>query len=327
MTLDSVDMCIRAATTAHLSGREVELFGLKDEAMNGCRGVVGGYLTHNDRRAVYLFTKGNEVAINPINLRPVATIHSTHQELPMLADIPDRMGAVSLAEVIMADRTDVAEFLLMKHHASIDVEDMDGVTPRKMSMSPSQVMNQVCAMVHKEARTRSKNETKEDKLHCSYCRTRAEDLLLCLKCQSVRYCNAECQKKHWDESHKSVCKKLCGIKLDPPSDTGMHTMLISMKSNHSSSDGSYRKPDDVDFNERFNIKVQSCADVTPIMIYDKSRQCFFELSPDQPGFNEVLQATRSQVAYGGRKCFMKASFDEKGRCTVYPGTANVKHGW
>lgn len=335
MTLDAADMCIRAAKTAHLFGKEVELFGLNNEAMNGSKGVVGGYLIENDRRAVYLYSKGKELAINPINLRPVVASDIDGSQIPMLVDVPDRMGAACLTEVILADRVDVAEFLLSKHNASIDVEDMDGCTPRGMAISGSQVCSRVCGLVQQAARDQAKNDRTEDRLHCSYCNSRADEssnLHSCAKCRSVQYCNALCQKNHWEEGHKKECKKLGGIKLDPPSDAGgafagMQTSLLSMKTGRSSSDGSFEKPDSVDIDERFNIKVQASADCTPMMIYDKSRQCSFMISPGQPGFDEVFNATRSQAAYQGRKSFMKASFDCKGRCTVYPGTANTKHPW
>ena len=39
---------------------------------------------------------------------------------------------------------------------------------------------------------------------CSYCSTPSDQLRKCSRCQSVQYCNQECQKKHWKE-HKKYC--------------------------------------------------------------------------------------------------------------------------
>eukprot|EP00038_Savillea_parva_P018184 m.22608 g.22608 ORF g.22608 m.22608 type:complete len:385 (+) comp4005_c0_seq1:22-1176(+) len=42
---------------------------------------------------------------------------------------------------------------------------------------------------------------------CASCGTKAErrSMKLCGRCQSVSYCNAECQKAHWRSGHKKVC--------------------------------------------------------------------------------------------------------------------------
>lgn len=40
---------------------------------------------------------------------------------------------------------------------------------------------------------------------CNYCSTLSDQLRKCSRCQSVQYCNQECQKKHWKE-HKKYCQ-------------------------------------------------------------------------------------------------------------------------
>jgi MYND finger len=40
--------------------------------------------------------------------------------------------------------------------------------------------------------------------HCGQCQTTSTQLLICGRCQSVVYCNAECQRQHWSE-HRSGC--------------------------------------------------------------------------------------------------------------------------
>jgi len=72
------------------------------------------------------------------------------------------------------------------------------------------------------------------------------------------------------------------------------------------------------------MKVQGGSEMMPIMVYDKTRTCDFTISPGQPGFKEVLTEMKEEMAWGGRKTFMKASFDDSGACTIYPATAGVK---
>ena len=35
----------------------------------------------------------------------------------------------------------------------------------------------------------------------------AGKLLLCARCESVKYCSVECQKQHWEQSHKASCNE------------------------------------------------------------------------------------------------------------------------
>jgi hypothetical protein len=48
------------------------------------------------------------------------------------------------------------------------------------------------------------------------------------------------------------------------------------------------------------------------------------ISHEQPGFGDILKTVRKETAeYAGRKCFMKASFDAPGVCSMYPGWNRV----
>lgn len=40
---------------------------------------------------------------------------------------------------------------------------------------------------------------------CSGCGKNGGELLSCSKCKSVSYCNAECQRIHWKQGHKTQC--------------------------------------------------------------------------------------------------------------------------
>ena len=53
-----------------------------------------------------------------------------------LVNVRDRVGSISLHEVVMSQRNDVAKFLLKKSIASLDVEDCMGTSPRRMSLTP-----------------------------------------------------------------------------------------------------------------------------------------------------------------------------------------------
>jgi len=45
---------------------------------------------------------------------------------------------------------------------------------------------------------------------CSHCdKTSSVKLKTCSKCKTVSYCNSECQKKHWDATHKEQCDSRC----------------------------------------------------------------------------------------------------------------------
>ncbi len=91
------------------------------------------------------------------------------------------------------------------------------------------------------------------------------------------------------------------------------------------SHGAYKKPQNVEYDKKFVVKVQATAsNLSPILIYDETRECEFHLNHGQPGFSEILTVTRKEKVWEGRKTYMKASFDRSGRCTVYPAYAGVK---
>ena len=113
------------------------------------------------------------------------------------------------------------------------------------------------------------------------------------------------------------------MKLEAPSGDLAFGAAVSYRSGMINR-GKYSIPDGASPEEKFVIKVQGINDMMPIMVYDESRTCEFSIGPKQPGFNEILTEMRKEMAWGGRKTFMKASFDDSGTCTVYPATAGVK---
>ena len=41
---------------------------------------------------------------------------------------------------------------------------------------------------------------------CGNCDEVSPKLIRCSACQSIKYCNAECQRGHWRQCHKKECK-------------------------------------------------------------------------------------------------------------------------
>jgi hypothetical protein len=60
------------------------------------------------------------------------------------------------------------------------------------------------------------------------------------------------------------------------------------------------------------------------MVYDETRECSFCLHPGKPGFKEMRAKVNAEPTFQGRKTYMKASFNAKGECTVYPSTAKLQ---
>jgi hypothetical protein len=333
MTLDVVDMCIEASKSSDFYGRDVELHGLKKVDMNGCLGVVGGYDPDTQRRAVYLTDAEREVWVKPVNIRLVQSREDTDQnEKPILCDVQDRLGSISLLEVIMQDRVDVAKFLLEKHQTSIYIEDLDGMSASKMSCGPSMRISEVAKMVMNSSVSHGKKnrdaKKQATKLSCAGCDKALDksEGMTCVGCKTAIFCSSDCQVSNW-KKHKPECTRLKnvveGIKLRQPSDQFAHSAAMSFSTGRSHKKGFYRNPKGVSLGEKFVVKVQG-GGMMPIMVYDETRTCNFCIAPGEPGFKEVLHEISQESAWNGRKTFMKASFDESGDCTVYPSTAGVK---
>lgn len=327
MTLEVVDMCIHASKTSHLFGKDIELHGLTTETMNGKRGVVGGFDPDTGRRSLFLEEAGKEVWIKPENMRLIAP--SAPVDIMMLTDVQDRLGSVSLHEVTMQNRVDVAKFLLKKHQTSIYTEDLDKVSPFKLSSGMGRMAFDVSQIIMDTAKESGEVNTKIKKTIERCCANCQKDLGKdggngCGRCKVTLYCGKDCQTEHWKD-HKRQCSKLAvlaaGVKIDPPSD---HCATISNSFGTVHQQGTYRRPRNVDVGEKFVIKIQCSGASAPLLIYDETRTCQFSINPGQTGFNEIWTETRKEMAWNGRKTFMKASFDESGTCTIYPATAGVK---
>eukprot|EP00978_Attheya_sp_CCMP212_P003707 scaffold7843_cov47-Attheya_sp.AAC.2 len=341
MTMKVVDMCIPAAQSSHLFGKQVQLYGLRNESMNGKIGTAKGYIAGTPgRRAVYLLEEKKEMAIKPGNICLIGGSRPQNEAEPRpnLCDIQDRLGSVSLLEVFMTNRPDVAKFLLDKHNASIDVADWDGFSPKSMAVKPGVGMvTEVGPKIMKRAMKQGRAEKKADKGQCSKCGAVESSsststlviLSVCARCKVVQYCSRDCQVLDWKGGHKQACKQLeeergASFELETPPVTENPVMMSFATRQTSTAQGSYRKPDDVAVGEQFYIKVQIAIPNSPLLIYDKSRQCHFFYPPDLGGYREMYGAAVGERATNGTKAYLKASFDANGNCTVYPGTTTIK---
>lgn len=349
MTLEVTDMCIRAAKSHHLFGKQVKLHGLKTEEMNGKVGVAGGFDPDSDRRVIWLPEDAKEVWIKIENMS-FADKSTECQPYPLLTNIQDRLKSISLHELCMPSEyekaivDDTVEFLLKKHDTNIYTNDCDGCSPIQMVSGMGQVFGErgVAKLVMEAATKRGRDARKERKqeeqtcANCNGTNDNGKELLVCSRCKIVHYCGRSCQVSHW-KLHKKDCVDMAslslGVMLGPPSEfnDGLYSSTMSLRGttglrNPKINDPGtgYKKPRGTKVDEKFVIKTQGNEDTSPILIYDQSRTCNFFLKPHQKGFKEVLKEIRNEPAWQGRKTFMKASFDKNGVCTVYPEKAGVK---
>jgi len=144
----------------------------------------------------------------------------------------------------------------------------------------------------------------------------------------VAYCSKDCQVAHWHAGHKQECKKLAeekqrNIVLGRPPVSSYQHRAISNKTGMMS-DGTYRKPENVAVDEIFYVKIQVGHPQCPLLRYDKSRQCEFNIMPSHRGYEEITQIILAEEATRGTKTYMAASFDSAGNLRVYPGQTAIR---
>ena len=143
--------------------------------------------------------------------------------------------------------------------------------------------------------------------------------------KKVAYCSKDCQAKD-RKDHRQICKaalkdREAAITLEEPSQ-GYTFSISNQNGGESHTDGSFRKPDDIEVNEPFYVKVQGSD--SNLLIYDRSRQCHFMYLPNQRGFQDLLKKVKSDPSANGRKTYMAASFDEEGKCKMYLNMTTIK---
>eukprot|EP00539_Tryblionella_compressa_P009458 CAMPEP_0178783456 /NCGR_PEP_ID=MMETSP0745-20121128/3697_1 /TAXON_ID=913974 /ORGANISM="Nitzschia punctata, Strain CCMP561" /LENGTH=198 /DNA_ID=CAMNT_0020440973 /DNA_START=9 /DNA_END=605 /DNA_ORIENTATION=- len=186
----------------------------------------------------------------------------------------------------------------------------------------------VANLVNRAAARQRRQELKSAQRTCSNCgKSEGVTLSCCSRCKSVYFCSKECQREQWP-IHKKVCNELAesqekGVVVPKPTEGGFET-IFNLRSSPGAAGSGYRKPSNVQVGEKFYIKVQGGGPQMPLMIYDKSRECSFSVSPNSPGFEELRKAVNAEPTWQGRKTFVMASFDSKGVCTVYPSITSMK---
>lgn len=138
-TLKMTDYIVDAAKSCSYFGKRVVLRNLANHEYNGSRGYVGGYIAQTRRRQVILDDKEGNLSFQPKNIfsscgeGEEVCIHDSSRNL--LNDC-DRCGTISLHEVFMSQRVDVAKFLT-ERNVSVDITPPCGNSVRKMVNLPT----------------------------------------------------------------------------------------------------------------------------------------------------------------------------------------------
>ena len=336
MTLEACGYCIDAYQSSHLFNKEVELHSLEEEDMNGLRGLCRGFVADTGLRSVYLFDRKETVAIKPDNLQLVGDHEHVDHERTKLCDIQDRLGGVALIEVLMQNKVAIAKVLLKKYDARIDLRNVEGLSPQSMAEKAG-ALSLVGSMIMKNAMKHGRAEKKEREGACAQCGKLASATQKCGQCQSVYYCSRLCQVAHWKQGgHKQECSKLVAaqdevvvLKKPPPGGKLRVIMSATNLAGGTTPKGktareTFRKPSSVKFGDQFYIKIQGSSQQGELMIYDKSREFQAYVAPGAPGFAELYAKVAADPAAGGRKTYLKCSFNDSGKCTIFLATRSVK---
>ena len=207
MTLDVLDMCIRAAKSHHMFGKEVKLHSLKTETMNDKVCIAGGFDPDTHRRCVYLPDEQREVWIKVENISLVELENNgTHEAYPLLSEIQDRFGSTSLHELCMSspnrgmnENVEAGELLLKKYFTSIYIKDADGMAAFQISSGLAQLAgaSRIATLVLERATVEGKaarEKRKEKEYRCAKCKVGLDkNSPICSRCKISRYCGRDCQ--------------------------------------------------------------------------------------------------------------------------------------
>eukprot|EP00798_Chlamydomonas_sp_ICE-L_P028049 gene28049-31151_t len=173
-----------------------------------------------------------------------------------------------------------------------------------------------------ELRSVEDDMSKASKPHktCAACGSKEDVKLSCGSCKAVQYCSVECQKKHWKEGHREVCKSSAAARekaLHPetqsvvfnvktPNDAafpmaGMkvsNTSLVSGKTRMLRAESSTHK--NVHGDSMFMVKVQvpGSGGPSPIMMYDQCRSFQRLIFAWEPCYQAISQITMANAILG-----------------------------
>jgi len=324
-TLEMTKMAVKATPTCAFFGQEVVLSGLNKVEYNEVKGTLGGFVAETERRVMYPeagSVVAHELSLKPVNIfvetkddegveQQICILESPDGIRTNLIDNRDRLGSISMHEVAMSQREDVAKFLCKHSTTCLDVAEGSGTSIRQMMCTSLPIPSKVMPVLKKHAAKQASR--------CANC-DKTGKLLECSLCFSVAYCSKECQVSHWNSKHKKECKRLrkqSEVVLGGPKTVGSDQEIFSMSSKGHHTMNAYSPPKGLkNAGERFWIKVQSNGIQAALVIYDKSRTCNFMLPPGENGHRELVEKVSEQQTFLGRKSFFKARFDEQGRCVV-----------
>lgn len=327
-SLKVADYCFDATKTSAYFGKEVVIRKLKKDEYNGLTGTLGGYVADTGRRQVTLDTDDKkQLALLPKNIFS----HGDDEEVCIFDDSRnllnerDRVGSISLAEVFMSQRVDVAEWLIARN-VSVDLPDLSGTTIRKMShvRSPYGVST-MSDLIRKYITQIEKVERKR----CWECKAVTKSVQCCSRCKKAVYCSRDCQAKHWS-SHKLDCRTSqedYSIQLTSCKAMGKSALLKWHGKDGVKAEGEYKRPSGVKVDEQFWVKVQCNSDSKAHLVYDKSRSCTFQILPGTPEHLELYKLVSNENAFNGAKAYFKAAFDATGNCRIYPYTTSTVKSW
>ena len=75
--------------------------------------------------------------------------------------------------------------------------------------------------------------------------------------------------------------------------------------------------------EKFWIKVQSNGIETPLLIYNKTKTCFFMLPPGKRGHRKLVDKVSKDTTFLGEKSYFRAKFNDNKICTVLSQTSSA----
>lgn len=244
-----------------------------------------------------------------------------------LIDAQDRFGAVPIANAVQMNRLDLAKFCC-DHKASVNIKDMDGISPRTLCVLPGTPMFR---LIHPSSASQAVKAFKD---YCGRCRKESESASLnkCGGCKSVVYCSKECQTLDWKAGHRQICKvlvggadaqtlaKIEGFTFKYSADAEGEGEICALFGQGGTTKVDFwtgKLPAGFKLNTFFDVKCQeggisSLSGVPgPIMIYDEERKFVMHVKEhmgppqDLVGLYQVIKAF---AQCDGRKCYLKACF-------------------
>ena len=144
------------------------------------QGTLGGYVADKERRVVYPVPGSvveHELALKLENIfvqiggKDVSILEKC-ANAKNFVNIIDRLGSISLHEVAMSEREDVAKFLCNRSDTCLDVVEGSGMSIRQLMMTSAITTGKVSRVLNKHTTKQVRKEERKE---------RSRDI--CLNCQ------------------------------------------------------------------------------------------------------------------------------------------------